>query len=121
MNKNTKAIELIRRYKCAFTNIYVLFIVLVHYSNLKATYIFRDANTPLAGQTNKLVMYLCYADLFYSRVCVKGAKFDAIAFSIYFKSYPDVGYTRNARCPFWLRGGEGSNSCSTKYLPRQYS
>lgn len=48
-------------------------------------------------------MYLCYADLFHSRVCVKGAKFDAIAFSIYFKSYPDVGYTpRNARCPFWL-------------------
>lgn len=56
----------------------------------------------LRSATNKLVMYLCYTDLFYSCVSVKGAKFDAIAFSIYFKSYPDVGYTRNARCPFWL-------------------
>lgn len=52
-------------------------------------------------------MYLCYTDLFYSCVGVKGAKFDAIAFSIYFKSYPDVGYTRNARCPFWLASEGG--------------
>lgn len=39
----------------------------------------------------------------------KGSKVRrAIAFSIYFKSYPDAGYTRNARCPFWLlRGRQG--------------
>lgn len=43
INKNRKA--RMRCVNCAFTNIYVLFTVRVHYSNLKATYVFRDANT----------------------------------------------------------------------------
>lgn len=109
MNKNTKA-KIDALYKCANLQIHTFYLCYVStISNLKTTYVFRDANT-LAGRTNKLVMHLCNTDLFYSSVSVREAKFDAIAFSIYFKSYPDVGYTRNARCPFWLpvqlRGGK---------------
>lgn len=56
-------------YKCAFTNIHVLFIIHVHYSNLKATYIFRDANTPArVGRINSLC--ICVIRIYFTRASV---------------------------------------------------